>query len=534
MRAWRDCLNEACSKRHGVELLVCCLILLPSLLYPLARDQGLFSYAGQVIVDGGAPYRDVYEQKGPATHYTFALLVALFGTTTVGIRLFFFVVALIGSQLAAAIGQKLIGDVARLPCAACYALVSLQAHPLGPWMFGQVEDVILPLMLGAVLLLHTPQRAARWLNLILAAGAMGLAFAYKPTVILPSIAIAAVSIRWTAAYLKAWPPVLWRVAVAGIAYTVPAALFALYLQRVGALDDLWVFLVEHNLQVYSKLYSGTARDAWLVFTTYFGGVGLLAACGAGIGRGRAPMLWSLLWVLIASSLAMVFWQWKFFILYHWTVLVGTLSIVAGLSLGKMRQWGRAETKPFLQRQFLAGLALVACLTTAANVPFYGQMILRSASYFAGRQTLDGFRAPYRVGAASAAATYGAADYIRSKTQNHDTLLVWGYDVVVNYLSERRSPSRFAMTRVLQRAESPHVEAWREEFIRDLRDRQPAYIVVADEKSTAPFIGNPREHFERFAELRELVEDNYEFETRIGSFDLYRVKADRGTKSIRPI
>ena len=64
---------------RAIELLVCGCVLLPGLFYPLARDQGLFAYSGQVILDGGVPYQDLYEQKGPATHYTFALALALFG-----------------------------------------------------------------------------------------------------------------------------------------------------------------------------------------------------------------------------------------------------------------------------------------------------------------------------------------------------------------------------------------------------------------------------------------------------------------------
>ena len=95
------------------------------------------------------------------------------------------------------------------------------------------------------------------------------------------------------------------------------------------------------------------------------------------------------------------------------------------------------------------------------------MMFHTASFVGGFQSIDEFRSPYRVGSSSAAATYEAARYVRQRTQSDDTLLVWGHDVVVNYLSERRCPSRFVMNRVLQRNCSQHIDEWQQEFIRDL-------------------------------------------------------------------
>jgi hypothetical protein len=510
-------------RQRGFELLVCAIILLPSLLYPLARDQGLFSYAGQVILDGGQPYQNVYDQKGPATHYTFALIVAVFGTSTIGIRIFFFVVALVGTQLSAAIGQQLAGRSARSTCAICYALVSLQAHPMGPWMSGQVEDIILPLCLGAVLLLGSRQRVTGLTNICAAAALMGLAFTYKPTIVLPSIAIALVSIAWAAKITTNFTSVMLRVVLSIVAYVTPLALFSGYFVAVGVFDDLWMFVVDHNLNVYAKLQSGSVMDAFRILAAYFAGIAILGACGVGIGRTRQPILWTLLWTLISSSGAMIVWQWKFFILYHWTVFAGSLSIVAGLTLYKVIELlGAARPEP-TRRRLAFGVCVVAFFLVPANGVFYARMIFRTASFVGGFESIDEFRSPYRVGSSSAADTYQAAAYVRQRTQSDDTLLVWGYDVTVNYLADRRCPSRFVMNRVLQRNGSPHIERWQQEFIRDITRSEPAYILVADEYNGASFIGNPREHLEQFAALHNFVTNNYELETRIGSFDVYRLR-----------
>src|SRR5258708_39810306 len=93
----------------AAEWLLALVCLAPLAFMPLARDQGHFAYAGQVILDGGLPYRDVFDQKGPATHYTYAAVLAIFGQTQFGVRAFFFIVALLGSRLAAGLGERLAG-----------------------------------------------------------------------------------------------------------------------------------------------------------------------------------------------------------------------------------------------------------------------------------------------------------------------------------------------------------------------------------------------------------------------------------------
>ena len=527
------CKQEPCEvgpnwKGPIIELVVCTIVLSPSLLYPLARDQGLFSYAGQIILDGGQPYQDIYDQKGPATHYAFALIVAIFGPSTAGIRFAFLLVALGGAAAAAAIGERLGGRSARLPCALCYSLVTLQAHPMGPWMYGQVEDIVLPLMLCAILLLGTTKRVNQWKYNCAAAFLMGLAFAFKPTAVMPAVALAAISIGWVLMHRTGIGTAVGRAALSMFAFLTPLALFSGYLAAHGALDDLWMFVVEHNLTVYSKLQSGSIVDAVQILTTYFGGVALLALCGAGLGKRREPLLWTLMWTLIGSSLLMVVWQWKFFILYHWTVFAGALSIPAGLTICKLIQVV-ANVRPNLSRVRLTfAVCSAACLVVSANSVFHIEMMSRTAATFGGFQTIEQFRSPYRVGSSSAASTYEAADYIRGRTKSHETVLVWGYDVVINYLSDRRCPTRFAMNRVLQRSGSPHIEQWQQEFIRDITHREPSYILIADEYCATSFVGNPREHFQRFVAFREFVESKYQLETQIGSFYVYRLKSGRAT------
>ena len=58
-----------------------------SLSWPFGSDQGIFSWIGDVIHQGGMPYRDAWDIKGPLAYYLYALAQWLFGKNLWGIRL---------------------------------------------------------------------------------------------------------------------------------------------------------------------------------------------------------------------------------------------------------------------------------------------------------------------------------------------------------------------------------------------------------------------------------------------------------------
>jgi hypothetical protein len=53
------------------------LVRAPSLAQPAGADQSLYAYVGQRVLAGEMPYRDAWDQKPPAIHYTYAVMYAL-------------------------------------------------------------------------------------------------------------------------------------------------------------------------------------------------------------------------------------------------------------------------------------------------------------------------------------------------------------------------------------------------------------------------------------------------------------------------
>src|SRR5437870_13560471 len=57
------------------------------LAIPLERDEGEYAYAGQLMLQGIAPYKLAYNMKFPGTYAAYAVMMSIFGQTIIGIDL---------------------------------------------------------------------------------------------------------------------------------------------------------------------------------------------------------------------------------------------------------------------------------------------------------------------------------------------------------------------------------------------------------------------------------------------------------------
>jgi 4-amino-4-deoxy-L-arabinose transferase-like glycosyltransferase len=109
---------------------------LGTLFYPLGRDQGIFGWAGDVILKGGVPYLDAWDQKGPATYYTYALAQAAFGRNTWGIRVLDLLFVLAGCVFLRSLARQLGGKSAGTLAAVLFACLYFR---LGYWSTAQPD-----------------------------------------------------------------------------------------------------------------------------------------------------------------------------------------------------------------------------------------------------------------------------------------------------------------------------------------------------------------------------------------------------------
>src|SRR5512140_2574417 len=68
-------------------LIFICYIRIRLSSFPLERDEGEYSYFGQLILHGVPPYKLAYNLKLPGTYFCYALIMGIFGQTAAGIRI---------------------------------------------------------------------------------------------------------------------------------------------------------------------------------------------------------------------------------------------------------------------------------------------------------------------------------------------------------------------------------------------------------------------------------------------------------------
>src|ERR1043166_1340792 len=91
---------------------------------PLERDEGEYAYAGQLILQGIPPYKLAYNMKFPGTYAAYALIMAIFGQTIVGIHLGLLLINAATILLIFLLGRRLIDSMAGIAAAVAYAVLS--------------------------------------------------------------------------------------------------------------------------------------------------------------------------------------------------------------------------------------------------------------------------------------------------------------------------------------------------------------------------------------------------------------------------
>ncbi len=500
----------------------------PSLYYPFGRDQGNYAYAGQVILDGGAPYRDVFVFKPPMTALVHAATTALFGPTQLGIRVvdlgWFALSAVLLAGIVARLGGGRVGAVA------AGVALPLLAFPFRYWDLAQSDGWMSFCLVGALYLAirgldDARGRAGWWLGV---GACLGLAVGFKYTAaaftlaLLPGLVVLFRRDRGAALRAVGW------VALGGLA--VVGALAAWVIASGGG-----PAFVDSQFDLVPKYVANTGRDkGWAAFsrfgrdifrssyhvtTAWAGIVGLLGAIVAAVvGPGRVRLLAAIgaLWLLFAASSTIS--QGKFFP-YHFAPLHAPVALLVGLAFAMIdRGLGRLRV-PWAPPLVLAG----AVLAVAALGPIRER---HEALWpvLLGRQTVEDYRRTYpwyvnRNYSASEVADLAA--WLRAHTGPDERVFHWGYEPSVNYLADRRTGSRFLYNYPF-RVEWSN-PAYRPELLGALIEDPPEFFVVGSRDATRVVTGNRYDSatlLRRWGDLDRWVRANYRLVSRVGRYAVY--------------
>ena len=92
---------------------------------PFERDEGSYSYMGQLLLEGQKPYIDFYEMKLPGIFYCYAAIVGIFGKTQEAMHLGFAIVNFISAYFVWLIAKKIFNTPAAMAATVSFVILSL-------------------------------------------------------------------------------------------------------------------------------------------------------------------------------------------------------------------------------------------------------------------------------------------------------------------------------------------------------------------------------------------------------------------------
>jgi hypothetical protein len=490
--------------------------LVASLAFPLGHDQGYFMWRGEVIAQGGAPYRDAWGMTGPLYTWVFALCCLAFGYVEWAARPLELLLLLAAGRALWRLGQRLGGpDEGRW--ATLFFLLWYAAG--GNWETLQPDAWVgISLLLWFDHVWALPPEAV-WRERLVSALALTWVFGCKPP--LAVVGVLHPLYRWLVrgdslvAAVRAGAVVLGGLLV-GIAATLGAIHMADGLQ---AMREIYT-------QVIPRIYVPNWPSSWafrlrrnwlvLVLNPRFGGA-CLAAAGAAmraLARRERAELFVVTWWLV--TFGCVWAQGKFF-LYHYTILYAPTALLAARGFGALR--GGEDAGPLRRR--LAHGALAVSLGISALLP--------------GIQAIQGLR--YLTGAIDDAAWVGVFDkhfnfdlgaqhevarWVRERARPEDRLFYWGNDLVVNVASGRPSVGPYGSAYLLfQTFDTTVRDQARERFWKAFQATPPRFVVVADGDDDGRLQPTPsRDLLPDFPLLWEALQRDYTPVREVGTLEVY--------------
>jgi hypothetical protein len=475
--------------------------------YPrTALDTPAQAYAGQVILDGGVLYRDVWDVRGPALFLSSALNIALLGKSVLAQRVYDGLWQLATALVLAAVARRIYRrELAALLAGLSY-LVLYNTQDF--WSWAQPDGALnLPMALGC-LGLACALESDRLLHWAAAGAGVALAVLFKFPLGLAGVGFPC------AALLKDGPAAMrWlkRPAALAAGFVLPLAAMAIYLYAIGGLGPWWEaesiyapqfasILLEH-VKLSCVLPRLKLRPVLLILATL--GIGL---AGLWLERRRGNPLTAAhgCIVLVAlAGLAVVVLHGFNYVYLFLPVAAPAAVLAAGAWSGQWEEWRARRSK-------LAALILLASLATLW-IPagrLYNKLIFTRNVFLRGIPADDPLREP--------------GEYIKARTRPEDTILVWGNAAGIYLHAERKAASRFLCLFPLspQLRRLPFAQILTEE----LTATRPVYIVVLQIQRTSfdcTFPIDEEAFLRNIPAVQQLLDSRYRLEKTEPAYRIYR-------------
>jgi 4-amino-4-deoxy-L-arabinose transferase-like glycosyltransferase len=497
------------------------LLALPVLTYPLGRDQGEFATIGRGILEGKVLYIDLWNPKPPAVFYVYGAAFRIFGSSPEALRV---IDLLLFPAMGAGLywlGRRLANRRVGLMAAALFGGVYFSQ---GFWTLTQNDGIaLLPMILAAVCafkVLDSLARSPGWSALCGAACAVALWFKY------PFIFFAlALGIGHAVSRLRQGDRgLLLKDAAAFLAGGVLVGVIGVaHLAALGAIDawmESALVTVGYTRQGFDELLTSAVwRDSMERWVTWRQALIVLGWLLVRWQVRRAADGWHVIWLWLLAGPVIVLAQAKGYE-YHFLPLLPPLALLGADLIDRLSLWLRRGAAGGLRHVAAAGLPVVVVAWSLAALLIH--VWLPSLDYVTGAASRSSYYQRFRGGEFKAAESLEVVEYLRARTTPGDSLYIWGFRPEVYYSSDLRPATRFIFQFPLVGEWYPN--AWRQENVDILWAALPPYVLVLRGDYMPWVTGRDEDSYQllqEYTELNNWLIFNYEQETEIGNFLLWR-------------
>lgn len=483
------------------------LFLVPILLYlpfagaPFERDEGVYATIAQGVLNGQVPYRDLFDNKPPLVYLWYAFSFTLFGESVFAPRI---VAAIFLSLTTLALFNQ-----ARmvLPMPAARLAAGLFAISTGlPWvaLHANTEAYMLLPLVSSLMFFTIGMKDGQLRWFVIAGMLAGLAMATKQVAMWNLLALAMVSLIWHARTIESQLRALAPTAALFAGCLLSLAAVALPFTLTGSLDDLIYANLSYNW-LYINFLSYAERLANFGYgLLFFSAVAAPFAVGALAGlvviwrrRSAATDYVLILWA-VASAIGVA--SGGRFFPHYFLQLMPSAAVLTGVVIYDRFVNGndRVLSRPAWMIALFLIIVSVGTTTVLYLAPQQAEQQVVSSVYHQKEWE---------------ASSQELGEYIKARTGPEDPIFNYGRESQLYFYADRPPAIRNFYDWALE-----YDDTLLARVIADLEVARPIYFI---DSAQAPL-------FEDWGaahppELRQFLNENYEYAGRIYFADVYRLK-----------
>jgi hypothetical protein len=445
----------------AIVILCAAAIRIRLLEIPLERDEGEYAYAGQLMLQGIAPYKIVYSMKFPGIYAAYAAVMAVFGQTVIGIHLGLMLVNAATIVLIYLLGRRLFTPAAGVAACAAYALLSIGEGVVGTQ--AHATHFVALAVLGGTLLLLRGIDSRRWPTLLFSGLLYGIAVLMKQHGFL-FVVFGATYLTWDHLTRRrdAWLSTARDLAIFLCGVSLPLALTGLALWWAGVFGKFWfwtfTYAREYALEVPLSVGIGGLRDRFPGIVGPNLAIWIIALAGL-------VLIWLRKENRIVAVFATAFLVFSFLAVcpglyfreHYFILMLPAIALLAGAAVNTvLKHWPRVSWLTY----GVFGAALVYSVVQQQDFLFHMSPLEISRSRYGSNPFPEAIQ---------------IADYIRTHSAKDSRIAILGSEPEIPFYANRHSATGHIYMYGLME-DQPYALTMQNEFIRDVEMSRPDYVV----------------------------------------------------------